>query len=109
MSDENNLLFLVAIPALGRALGLFFMAAFTPDVEGVLRGAGHGWVVRVGIFAMALETALDIIFARCSVMTDGAIVGFRVGLVWKNNRGLFSLSFVDGNDIRRVAMGDRDQ
>ena len=66
----------MALTAFGWSFGQFLVAALTSDVERVLLGAGHGWIVRVGILAVALKAALGIIFSSGRVMTDSAIVGF---------------------------------
>ena len=71
---DTTFLFLVALTALGRALGLFLVATLTPDVEGVLFGAGHGRIIRVGVLAVAFETTLGIVFTRRGVVTDYTIV-----------------------------------
>jgi hypothetical protein len=106
---DTTLLFFMAFPTLGRALGLLFVATLTPDVEGVLLGAGHGGIIGIGVLAVALEAAFDIIFSSGGVVTDYTIVWLWMGLVRKNHGWFFGLSFVDGNDIRRSALGDGDQ
>ena len=64
----------MALAALGRTFGKFIVAALTPDVEGVLLGAGHGGIIGFGVLAVALEAAFDIIFSSGGVVTDYTIV-----------------------------------
>ena len=95
--------------AFGGAFGLLLVTTLAPDMEGVLLGAHDTRIRRVGVLTVALEAAFGIILSRRGVMTDGAIGSFGVGLVRKNYGWFFSLSLVDGDNIRRTAMGDRDQ
>lgn len=108
ITDGPYSLFLVTLPALGWTLGLLLVTTFAPDVEWVLLGAHGTRIGRVGVLAMALEAAFGIIFSSGGMMTDRAIGPLDVGLVRKNDGWFFILSLVNGNDIRRAAMGYRD-
>ncbi len=76
ITDGPYSLFLVALTALGWALGQLFVTTFAPDMERIFLGAHGTWVIRVGVLAVALEAAFGIIFSGCGVMTYRAIVGF---------------------------------
>ncbi len=67
-------LFLVALSALGRALGLFLVASLAQNVEGVLLGTHGTRVGRGGVFAVAIEAVLGIFFLGGGVMTYRTIV-----------------------------------